>query len=258
MTKISRTLFATTLSLGVVISAAHAQQRPPYTQGPGPAPYGYGSKNTAGRFDYYALVLSWSPTFCAGDTSGRNDMQCNPRGGRRYSFVLHGLWPQYEKGYPQDCPTRDRPFVPRPIIDRMLDIMPAPGLVIHEYKKHGTCSGLSPEGYFETARKLYSKVKIPARFDQPQAPQFVSPGEVAKEFLAANPDMPPSGLGVSCGRPGDRLREIRICFTRDGAFRPCGHNENQSRMCGAQKMYIPPVRGGGGGGVPRPGGGRKI
>ena len=37
-----------------------------------------------GRFDYYALVLSWSPTHC--ETTDRPDIQqCRPRDGRRFS-----------------------------------------------------------------------------------------------------------------------------------------------------------------------------
>ena len=92
-----------------------------------------GQRNVAGQFDYYALVLSWSPTYCA--EKGDNDrMQCNRSDGRRYSFVLHGLWPQYERGYPSDCELPRRPFVPEPVIDSMLDVMPSRGLVIHEYR----------------------------------------------------------------------------------------------------------------------------
>ena len=84
-----------------------------------------------GRFDYYSLVLSWSPTFCA--TAQRPDeQQCNPRDGRRFAFVLHGLWPQYERGFPQDCPSASRPFVPQHTIDRMSGAMPSRGLIIHD------------------------------------------------------------------------------------------------------------------------------
>ncbi|HEX6611374.1 MAG TPA: ribonuclease T, partial [Hyphomicrobiaceae bacterium] len=131
---------AALVSLTIQIAPLSAQ----YGKGPeGRAPYAYQprDRNEAGRFDYYTLVLSWSPTYCAGQRD-REEQQCNPRDGRHYAFVLHGLWPQHERGWPENCPTRDRPFVPRPTIDRMLDIMPSPRLVIHEYRKHGTCSGL--------------------------------------------------------------------------------------------------------------------
>src|SRR5690606_775520 len=63
----------------------------------------------AGVFDYYSLVLSWSPTYCASAKSTEGEPQCR-RDARPYAFVLHGLWPQYERGYPEYCSTRDRPY----------------------------------------------------------------------------------------------------------------------------------------------------
>lgn len=198
-------------------------------------------RNIAGQFDYYTLTLSWSPTYCATKDNG-GDPQCSPRDGRPYAFVLHGLWPQYERGWPQSCRTRERPFVPRPLIDRMLDIMPSPRLVIHEYKKHGTCSGLDPEGYFDLSRKLYEKIAIPARYKTPPDIQFVSPDDLADEFMALNPGLRPDMLAIACDGAGNRLREVRICFTREGEFRACGRNENQRRLCSASRMFVPPVR----------------
>lgn len=217
--------------------------------GPGPggrAPYSAQppGKNEAGRFDYYALVLSWSPTYCAGLQRSGYDPQCHSRDGRRYAFVLHGLWPQYERGWPQDCPTQSRPFVPQKVIDGMLDIMPSPRLVIHEYRKHGTCSGLAPDEYFKVSRQLFEKVKVPPRYDRPNQPLTVSPAELVRDFLAVNPDLKPESLAVSCGGPGNRLREIRVCVSREGSYRPCGQNENARRLCSADKIYLPPVRGG--------------
>lgn len=218
--------------------------------GPGPggrAPYASQAnpKNEAGRFDYYALVLSWSPTYCAGLQGGGYDPQCHSRDGKRYSFVLHGLWPQHERGWPQDCPTHARPFVPEKIINGMLDIMPSKRLVIHEYRKHGTCSGLSPEDYFKVSRQLFEKVKVPPRYEHPNQPLTVSPGELVRDFISVNPSLKPDSLAVACGGPGNRLREIRVCFSREGNYRPCGHNEDARRLCSADKLYLPPVRGGG-------------
>ena len=85
-----------------------------------------------GDFDYYALVLSWSPSYCADTGAGRGDPQCASN--RPFAFVLHGLWPQYARGFPDSCRTAFNPFVPRPVIDGMLDIMPSPKLAIHEYR----------------------------------------------------------------------------------------------------------------------------
>ncbi|NOT70219.1 MAG: ribonuclease T2 [Hyphomicrobium sp.] len=197
--------------------------------------------NTAGQFDYYALVLSWSPSYCSG-AGDNDDQQCNRSDGKRFSFVLHGLWPQYEKGYPQDCRTARRPFVPQPLIDSMLDIMPSSRLVIHEYRKHGTCSGLQPDGYLSLARQLYSSIRIPERFKNPFEQQFTSPSEVIANFTRANPQITPDMMAVACGGAGNRLKEIRFCFSKDGKPRSCGENENQRRMCSSDRMFVPPVR----------------
>src|ERR1044071_584072 len=56
-----------------------------------------------GKFDFYVLALSWSPSFCEASRErnpNRNDPQC---GARPYAFVVHGLWPQYERGFPSNC-----------------------------------------------------------------------------------------------------------------------------------------------------------
>ena len=80
-------------------------------------------QNTPGEFDYYVLSLSWSPSFCEEaqerGNGGRSQQQC---GGRPFSFVVHGLWPQYERGYPEYC-DRDS-WLDRNIMTSMLDLMP--------------------------------------------------------------------------------------------------------------------------------------
>ncbi len=204
-----------------------------------------GKTHEAGVFDYYVLALSWSPTYCADRGNSRNDQQCNPRNGRPYAFVLHGLWPQYARGWPESCRTPDRGWVPGPVADRMLDIMPSKRLVFNEYRKHGTCSGLGVDRYFALSRELFEKVKIPQKFiDLDDDRMTISPSELQREFLAANPGLRPDMIAVQCGGPGNRLREVRICFDKAGAFRACGNNENQRRLCSADRMYVPPVRGG--------------
>jgi len=222
-----------------------------------------------GDFDYYALALSWSPTYCGsreGNESDRGgydgryrdddrfdrrrgfgggdsaDEQCN--GARPYAFVLHGLWPQYERrGWPEMCETGKRPWVPEETIDRMMDIMPSRRLVIQEYKKHGVCSGLDPAQYFREARKAYESIRIPDQFQDLQAPLTVSPEEVKKDFLGVNRDLDASMIQVVCSR--NLLREIRICFTKDLKPRNCSQNEQTRRLCPYSTVTMPPVRGGG-------------
>jgi ribonuclease T2 len=233
--------------LGLVAETALAQ-RPAYRQWDG---YGRGAgdrdgsarEHQPGDFDYYLLALSWSPTYCADVGEERRDPQCSFAGGRPYAFVLHGLWPQYERGWPSNCRSPDRGYVPGPVADRMLDIMPSKRLLFHEYRTHGTCSGLGVDGYFDLARQLYTKVRIPSRFASPVDERMtIAPDELISEFMAANPQLKPDMIAVVCGGAGNRLREVRICFDRGGAFRACGRNENQARLCSADRMYVPPVR----------------
>lgn len=196
----------------------------------------------AGEFDYYALVLSWSPTHCDTPQGKRDRTQCSPRRERGYAFILHGLWPQYEKGYPEKCRTQFRPYVTNRTIASILDIMPSKGLIIHEYRKHGTCSGLTPPEYFQLSRTFYDKIKIPATYRAPQKEQFVSPDDLIAQFQAVNPELERSMIRVVCRGSGNRLREVRICFSKDGTLRACGQNEVQRRLCSARRMFVPPVR----------------
>ena len=199
-----------------------------------------------GVFDYYVLALSWSPTYCAGLTDGRYERQCDTRNPRPYAFVLHGLWPQFERRWPEYCRTSDRGFVPRPVAQRMLDIMPSEKLIFNEYRKHGTCSGLGVDGYFDLSRRLFEKIKIPSRYvGLTDERLMVSPGDLVREFIAANPQLTPDMIAVQCGGPGHRLKEVRICFDKGGNLRACRRNEEQRRLCSAERMYVPPVRIGG-------------
>src|SRR3979490_1711090 len=78
----------------------------------GPASARDRRQDEPGQFDFYVLSLSWSPSFCEEASErgneGRSQAQC---GGRPFSFVVHGLWPQYEHGFPDYCerasPSRD-------------------------------------------------------------------------------------------------------------------------------------------------------
>src|SRR5262245_40234951 len=102
-------------------------------------------QNRPGQFDFYVLSLSWSPSFCdaAGERGEPPQLQCGSA--RPYSFVVHGLWPQYERGFPEFC-QRPAPRLDRNIVSSMLDLMPAPGLIFNEWSKHGTCWGANPRG----------------------------------------------------------------------------------------------------------------
>lgn len=199
-------------------------------------------RNVAGEFDYYALVLSWSPTHCATLQRDGYEPQCHRKDGRRYNFVLHGLWPQYERGFPGNCQIGQRPFVPENVIEEAMDVMPSKPLIIHEYRKHGTCSGLTPSQYFDLSERLFRTVKIPQRYVNPFEQQSVSPDILIEEFLAINPQLKRDMIVVSCDGSRNRLKDVRICMSPKGEPRSCGKNENQRRLCSSASMYVPPVR----------------
>lgn len=200
---------------------------------------GAGAKGRPGAFDYWSLVLSWSPSFCLTDSGRRDRQQCGPD--RAYAFVVHGLWPQYERGWPQHC-ARKKSWVPRSVIAEMRQIMPSHSLVIHEWRKHGTCSGLSPQAYYALTRDLFAGIRIPERYRRPNGYITTTPRALKQDFLAANPQLDGSMIAVQCGNRRGRanLRDLRICFGRDLKPRRCGANER--RACRAEKLTLPPVR----------------
>jgi ribonuclease T2 len=198
-------------------------------------------QNAPGEFDYYVLSLSWSPSFCEdaeerGNSGRSQQIQCS---GRPFSFVVHGLWPQYERGYPEYC-QRPAPRLDRNIMSSMLDLMPAPGLIFNEWDKHGTCSGLGERAYFETIRKARAAVKIPPEFLQLSEARTVAPDEVEDAFVKVNPGLTPSAIAVACNR--NRLTEVRICMSKDLQFRSC--DEIDRRACRRDQVTMPPMRGG--------------
>lgn len=235
---------AAALSLSLQVAAAQndgtdAGPRP----GPGNAPATGATPvrrpNEPGRFDFYILSLSWSPSFCEASRE-RNanrapDQQCGPR---PYSFVVHGLWPQYDSGFPSYCQV-PAPRLSREIVGSMLELMPSRRLIYHEWDRHGTCSGLPQDAFFENVRKARAVVNIPDRFVAIAAPLTVTPGDVVDAFVAANPGLSRDGVAIACD--SRRLNEVRVCLNKDFSFRGC--SEVARRSCRRDTIVMPPVRG---------------
>jgi ribonuclease T2 len=193
-------------------------------------------QNAPGQFDFYVLSLSWSPSFCeaAGERGTPPQQQC---AARPYSFVVHGLWPQYERGFPEFCQV-PAPKLDRNIVGSMLDIMPAPRLIFQQWEKHGTCSGLSPNTYFETVRKVRATVKIPPEFMQLTEILTITPDEVEEAFVKANPGLSRDAVAVTCD--SRRLSEVRVCIGRDFHFHSCPDIDEHA--CRREKVVMPPLR----------------
>jgi ribonuclease T2 len=193
------------------------------------------SGGVPGDFSYYLLSLSWSPAFCL---SSPNSAECD--GSRRFGFIVHGLWPQNEKGWPENCSVHTQ--VPESVVTGLADIMPARGLIFHEWSAHGTCSGLDPTDFFALLRRAYTGVVIPAEFTQPAQPIEQSPASILSAFQRANPRLPPQSLVVTCsGQDAPRLREVHLCMDRDLAPRACSADAARG-ACRAPTVIVPPIR----------------
>jgi ribonuclease T2 len=197
-------------------------------------------ENADAAFDYYVLVLSWSPTHCSSDQGrGRDDdLQC--RSGRPYGFVLHGLWPQHERGYPQDCPSDEPRAVDDALMQQMLEISPSAELVEHEWRKHGTCAGLSQAGYFAAAGRAFRSISIPAAYRSPARLATTTPDDVRAAFLGANPSLTRNDVSATCRR--NNLAEVWVCLDKALSPRACS-KDVRDRHCGSREVRVRAVRG---------------
>lgn len=184
-------------------------------------------------FDFYVLSLSWSPSWCLdNDPSGRS-MQCDPD--NNHGFIVHGLWPQNEQGYPEFCRTRESDRVPDALGRTLFDIMPSMGLIGHEWRKHGSCSGLSQKDYFAVIRAAREKVVIPPSLQSVGSDQRTNATQIETTLTSANPGLRSDALAVTCA--SGRVEEVRICFNKDLSFRACGEIDRGG--CKVKNLQLP-------------------
>jgi ribonuclease T2 len=184
--------------------------------------------NRLGSFEYYVLSLSWAPNYCAshpGDNSG----EC--RGGNHTGFVLHGLWPQSERGPSLISCAPARP-VAHALVDHMLLYMPSRGLIQHEWAEHGTCSGLSPQEYFNQAEQAFKSIKIPPQYHSLDHAQEFTVGDLEQSFASAN-HAAAAAFRASC-HDGE-LVNLEVCLTKDLQFRGCGA---RARECAVDRVEM--------------------
>lgn len=204
---------------GSADAASEAQERPVAASGTG--------------FDFYVVALSWSPTFCIEQGGDAPNLQCGAD--RDFAFIVHGLWPQFERGWPEFCDSGEPARVPDALARRLRDIMPSPGLVGHQWRKHGTCTGLSQEDFVTAVREAYDAIEIPAAYRSAASGSRADPDAVERDFLAANSGMSSGGIAVTCA--AGRLDEVRICLSKDLRFRDCA--EIDARACRTPSVSLP-------------------
>ena len=170
-----------------------------------------------GQFDYYVMALSWSPNWCALTGDARRDPQCDA--GLGLTFILHGLWPQYDQGYPSNCfaqtsdPSREDSA-------GMADIMGGAGLAFYQWKKHGRCSGLIARDYYATMRRAYTSITIPPVFARITTDITIAAPVIQDAFVKANPTLTADQVTVTCRQ--NHIQEVRICLTKTLTSRTCG------------------------------------
>jgi ribonuclease T2 len=193
-----------------------------------------GTAAKADAFDFYVLSLSWSPTWCKAEPGRVGDRQCKEQ--RR--FIVHGLWPQNERGWPQYCRSNEPDRVPSSMMRVIGDVMPSIGLAGHEWRKHGACSGLSQERYFRLLKEAYGRIKLPATVFDGKIERRLGVDDIETLMTKANPGLPRDGVAVSCD--AGKFEEIRICMTKSLGFRACDEVDRQS--CRLKTVSIPSAR----------------
>lgn len=193
------------------------------------------AEDEAGVFDYYVMSLSWSPNWCALEGDARGSPQCDSA--RDFGWVLHGLWPQYERGWPQDCFSTHRP-PSRGQTNDMADIMGTSGLAWYQWNKHGACSGLSPADYYALARLAYNTTTRPQVLRDLDRSITLPASLIQEAFMRDNPGLEPDQITITC-RDG-HIQEARICLTRDLDYRTCG--ADVIRDCSLDNAAFEPIR----------------
>jgi len=186
------------------------------------------AKQTQGNFDYYLLSLSWAPNYCA-EHPGDNSTEC--RSGNHKGFVLHGLWPQSNEGEPLMSCQPARP-VAGDIVRHMLEYYPSPGLIQHEWEKHGTCSGLSAQEYFAKVEQAFKAVQPPEQFKNLSSDKSIAPKDVDQSFAGSN-HAPADAFRISCH--AQELVGVEVCMSKDLKIQSCSRS---LRECPASSVLM--------------------
>lgn len=187
----------------------------------------------AGDFDYYVLALSWSPNWCALEGAARGAEQCDAG----FGWVVHGLWPQYEDGWPSYCPTNAR-APSRAMTAAQADLFGAGGAAWYQWRKHGVCSGLAAQDYYRLAREAWGRIERPEVLRKLDRAVRLPASVIEAAFLEANPDLTPDMITVTC--KAGHIQEARICLTRSLEPRACG--ADVARDCTLSDALLEPIR----------------
>ena len=215
------------LALAGQLTGAFAQTAPSAPSAPPPV--------AATQFDYYVMTLSWAPGFC--DLGGKETSSPECAEGSGDGFVVHGLWPNNEyRPNPESCRGQDASSAD---LEDEHGVYPNDRLAAYEYRKHGTCTGLSPQDYFATVRSVRSRLKIPQMFQATSEPLNMAPEDIEQAFMTANPNLHPDNMAISCSN--GELVDVRFCLAKDlSSYAVC--RKVARHTCQRTSIMVAPVR----------------
>jgi len=175
-------------------------------------------------FDFYLLAMTMHEAWCGDGNRGRKECRI----GSDRPLVIHGLWPERvePRTYPRDCPGPRLALEPA-TQSELETFMPGmkSGLHFHEWREHGTCSGLTGDEYFRATLDLARRVDDSLRQTLTNyAGREVSPRELRDAAAETHPGIART-FTLHCrtlrdARPELRDRaflvEIRQCVDDDG------------------------------------------
>lgn len=120
----------------------------------------------------------------------------------------------------------------------MADIMGTAGLAWHQWRKHGTCTGLTAPDYYALSRAAYARILRPPVFRGLDKTVKLPAAVVEEAFLRDNPDLEPNGITITCKQ--GHIQEARICLSKTLDPVPCGRDV--VRDCTMRDALFAPVR----------------
>ena len=192
---------------------------------------------TAPAFGLYLLALMWEPSFCC-DNAGKEQCAGMPGSFGATHVTLHGLWPNYtddearakHAGWPQYCGAfahcdnaADASCAPPAGAVPADMARVGPGyvsdhdfLAVHEWSKHGSCTGLPAGDYFRA--ELAAMASIPGE----GTPALVGAAighDVALADLQSGFGVPAASVVLGCDAHC-RFTQVGFCLDRDARGNP--------------------------------------
>ncbi|WP_163802320.1 ribonuclease T2 family protein [Mycolicibacterium anyangense] len=182
-----RRRFVGVVAVLVVLVAAVVAVR--YVNRPRPTP------SAAPRSTSSLLVVTWGPSLCSLERSNPG-CRSGHVGGLGPALILHGLWPQPTSEQYCALPAGPRDLsslnLPKDLQSDLQSKMSDVGIMApHEWKAHGSCSGVPPAVYFRVSSSLADQAV--AVLD----PVFRGTDRVSIEAIRAAVD---TGFGAGAGK----------------------------------------------------------